>query len=227
MENWQAASFNERTKLLLRLSKQINDKNNVIQNETSSQLLTISNENDVTKSNVNNDENTNLAISNVETFLAIPDNPTVTSSETGTSSGSDHYSQFDDSDSDLNYSSSSTSSSSSSSSDSDEGLSADESLAEQPVLPNETAEVNLEYKQKGKKRKANPDKWKRTLQKRNSGLKYTSSSKRKKVFKAKNLEPLCSPKCRLQCSAKITGEDRKAIFSDSGTWVIYKDVILF
>ncbi|XP_071052606.1 uncharacterized protein [Onthophagus taurus] len=104
-------------------------------------------------SNVDNDENTNIAISNVEICLAIPDAPTVTSSETGTSSGSEHYSQFDDLDADPNFSSSSTSSSSSLSSDSEEGLSADESLAEQPVLPNESAEVNLENKQKRQEEK--------------------------------------------------------------------------
>nr|XP_022902509.1 protein PFC0760c-like [Onthophagus taurus] len=113
MENWQVAPFNERTKLLLRLSKQINDKNNVIQNETNTQLLTISNENYVMcNSNVGNDENTNLAISNVEICLAIPDAPIVTSSETGTSSVTEHYSQFNDSDADPNCSSTSSSSSS-------------------------------------------------------------------------------------------------------------------
>lgn len=42
----------------------------------------------------------------------------------------------------------------------------------------------------------------------------TSTSKTKKVFKAKCLGPLYGTKCILQCNSKITEEDGKAIFSD-------------
>lgn len=130
-------------------------------------------------------------------------------------SDSDNYSQFDDSDVDPNYSSNS-SSTSSTNDDSEEERSVVESATHQAREPNNVAEATNTIVQKGRKRKANPEAWKKSVAKRcrNSGLEYTSSSKSKKVFKARNMGPPCNTKCRLQCSTKITQDDRKAIFSD-------------
>ena len=59
------------------------------------------------------------------------------------------------------------------------------------------AEVD-EQEKKGKKRKRNPDKWllKKVKLLRNSGKAYSSLSKSKKQFPAREMGPPCGAKCR-------------------------------
>ena len=125
-------------------------------------------------------------------------------------SDSDSNSQFDDSDEDPNYSASS-SSSSSSSEDELSGPPIEGSPAVNQIEGNKNQNV-----QNSRKRKVDPAAWKKAVAKRcrTSGLEYISSSKSKKVFKAKSLGPPCNEKCRLQCYSKIAEEDRKTNFSD-------------
>ncbi|XP_074033291.1 uncharacterized protein [Leptinotarsa decemlineata] len=127
----------------------------------------------------------------------------------------------DDTDVDPNYSSETKSESSSQS----ESVSAD-SLAIGSLGSQQATRYsgNLQEIENGsttkvkriKKRKRNEPQWKKTAAKsaRNSGVEYVSSSKSKKVIRAREMKPPCKESCRLNCRTKITEESHKNIFAN-------------
>lgn len=66
-----------------------------------------------------------------------------------------------------------------------------------------------------RKRQRNVTNWKSEVAKRlrNTGQSYTSK-KLKKVIPARKIGPPCGEKCRLKCSANVSEEERKNIFSE-------------
>ncbi|CAH0553143.1 unnamed protein product [Brassicogethes aeneus] len=104
-------------------------------------------------------------------------------------------------------SSSNTDSSSSSSSESDEN--------EPPRKRRKVVNINKTKKQ-GKKRLRNPDNWRKNKAKalRNNGKKYISVSKKQRTFNERVMQLACGEKCKLQCSQKISEEERQTIFNE-------------
>ncbi|XP_030762052.1 uncharacterized protein LOC115886868 [Sitophilus oryzae] len=84
----------------------------------------------------------------------------------------------------------------------------DENLPDGPAVPDEQKKV--------RKRKANPESWKKNIAKRqrNSGQSYISCSKTKKTFKKREIGKPCKETCWLKCSSYIPDETRLKIFSD-------------
>lgn len=54
----------------------------------------------------------------------------------------------------------------------------------------------------------------RTKRLRNEGAEYVSLSKNKRVVPARQMKPPCGTKCRLQCFANISEDERKKLFQD-------------
>lgn len=82
-----------------------------------------------------------------------------------------------------------------------------------PSIGSEPASVDPQ--RLSRKRKANPESWKRNKTKTliNSGKAHTTMSKSKKMITAKNMGPVCSDKCKFKCQNVFSFEERLAIFN--------------
>lgn len=82
-----------------------------------------------------------------------------------------------------------------------------------PSIGSEPASVDPQ--RLSRKRKANPESWKRNKTKTliNSGKAHTTMSKSKKMITAKNMGPVCSDKCKFKCQNVFSFEERLTIFN--------------
>lgn len=80
--------------------------------------------------------------------------------------------------------------------------------------PNSVTELDIKNR-KSRKRKRNPDGWKRNISKqlRNSGKEYRSL-KTGKLVPPKKILPPCKATCKLKCTTKFSEEDRQQYFKD-------------
>lgn len=105
-------------------------------------------------------------------------------------------------------------------------LSEEDTINHQPKTEKRKVKGPSEVEKTGKKRKKNPDMWKKNLAKKlkNAGQSFTTTrvinnkdgtkSKSKVTLVSKSLQPPCDLKCKLKCSQKITTEERENNFTD-------------
>lgn len=73
---------------------------------------------------------------------------------------------------------------------------------------------DIENKPRSRKRKRDPSMWIKNAAKkaRNCGQQYISTSKSKKIIKARTMKEPCNNTCKLKCASKFTEEARINIF---------------